>query len=806
MNLFKIAFSNIKKRKSSAITLVAITTIAVLVLALSLTLLIGVGNLYDDKVKKSNTADVTFWHPMNNKAQKFGADTFLDFIKNYNKTKIEYETEYGFIGDIKYQAGKNTKSASVMFLKENENRKMDTYTTIDKLAKKPDNGIILPLMFKLEGYKSNDKFSIQIGSKTYEFKIYGFFEDLQYGNVMTNMKRAYITSDSIFSEMFDDLRFEPRVFVALNFENFSSDYDVFGDELRKRLDQATGLYGDEIWFSISGINNESVRSNVTMFPTVVAYVLILVSAIVILVALIIARFTIINNIEEDVKTLGALKSIGFTTKQIKLAMVLQFLIIAILGAVFGAALTIALDGVVGNIVSSTAGLLWSGSAMTVPIIIAVLAVIGVVTLTAYLMARRSKKVTPINALRQGLSNHTFKKNAVPLEKSKMPLSLNIAAKNLRNNLKNNITAFIMVCMFGFITVLSFTLYHNFITDKNAFKQITGTEVNAIEVSAAFDDLEEDWMEKIEKQPNVRKTLKYSTYTVLADGIPYNNAIVWDDFGKKEANALIKGSYPKFANQIAIPLSLKNMIKKVVKKDVDVGNWITLKTQGFGGELDGVPQEYQITGITNVSGFSGCDLTKEGFLRLNDGEDIEFYKMYVYLEDNSKEAADKFKSWLADEFGSREILVQSESERLDGILEVIETPLKLAIYMIVIIEIFVVCLIFFLMVNTIIRRRKKDAGIMKALGFTSRQLILQTFLSFLPVILAGVLFGAIAGVLLVNPLLGVLLANSVAKAAFTIPPTIVTISAIALTVVCVLTVCLVSFKFKRIVPQKLIVDG
>jgi len=109
-------------------------------------------------------------------------------------------------------------------------------------------------------------------------------------------------------------------------------------------------------------------------------------------------------------------------------------------------------------------------------------------------------------------------------------------------------------------------------------------------------------------------------------------------------------------------------------------------------------------------------------------------------------------------------------------------------------------------NTLLRRRKKDFGIQKALGFTTGQIILQTLLSLLPVILVGTGLGILAGVLLTNPLLGIMFAGlGIAKPLFVISPLLTALSAVGLVAISVLTVYLLSLKTRNISPQKLIVE-
>ncbi|WP_019244012.1 MULTISPECIES: FtsX-like permease family protein [Bacillus] len=59
-------------------------------------------------------------------------------------------------------------------------------------------------------------------------------------------------------------------------------------------------------------------------------------------------------------------------------------------------------------------------------------------------------------------------------------------------------------------------------------------------------------------------------------------------------------------------------------------------------------------------------------------------------------------------------------------------------LVVIMTVLAVSLILYLIIKTMIIKHKRELGILKALGYTTFQLITQITLSFLPVVIVGVL--------------------------------------------------------------------
>lgn len=772
MKLFKVAFSNIRKRKSSAITLLAITAIAVLMLSISLSLILGLGNFYNAKATELNMPHAGFFIANDN-----WDDGMLSFAENYDGIK-EVELNDIYMGNVKCSVGDKTIKARMVFGNDDDKRTMDIVKPIDKLAVKPENSILFALSFKYDGVKSGDAFTINSGSKTYNFIVYGFFEDIQLGNAMSTLVPAYVSS-GIFEEISEDNNLSPYKRFSVMLKNSSDTYGFLSEFLEAYPLESNSFYNT----AADG------QFRVTMFPFIMSMVLILVSIVVIIIALIIARFSIINNIEEDIKTLGALKSLGFTSKQIILSMTLQFLMITLAGVIAGVLIALGLSGTIGNIISSTSGLLWSGASMLLPTILAVLFVVGIVVLITYLMAGKSKKITPINALRAGLNNHTFIKNTVPLEKTKMPVNVSMAAKQFLGNLKNNIAVFIVVILFAFMTILTSTLYYNFVVDTTAFNQMAGIELVEVLVSANTEEFAAEHFDEIASKPGIRKTARLDDITLTYENIAIR-CFVWEDISQMETINVISGKVPKEENEIAIPVGTANGLGK------QIGDRINLK-------YEGAAYNYLITGFTQGVNNNSL-MTEQGFSNLK--QDVVLKWLFIYLDSSEPQFIEDFMNALIDDYG-RNIYIENSIENMSNVLSSIENPIALASYLIVAVTVFIICFVLFLMANTLISRRKKDSGIMKALGFTSGQLRLQMLLSFLPSILGGILIGAILGITLTNPLLGIMFGGlGVAKATFTIPVILTLVAEILLGGVCLATISLVSFKLKNIAPQKLIVEG
>lgn len=83
-------------------------------------------------------------------------------------------------------------------------------------------------------------------------------------------------------------------------------------------------------------------------------------------------------------------------------------------------------------------------------------------------------------------------------------------------------------------------------------------------------------------------------------------------------------------------------------------------------------------------------------------------------------------------------------------------------MVLSITVIVVVLILYLVIKTIIIKRKQEFGVMKAIGYSTIQLQNQISISFLPIIIIGVVMGGLLGYFFTNPMLSILLSSAGVK--------------------------------------------
>ncbi|XCP83448.1 FtsX-like permease family protein [Roseburia hominis] len=104
----------------------------------------------------------------------------------------------------------------------------------------------------------------------------------------------------------------------------------------------------------------------------------------------------------------------------------------------------------------------------------------------------------------------------------------------------------------------------------------------------------------------------------------------------------------------------------------------------------------------------------------------------------------------------------------------------------------------------LNNKNRDYGIMKALGFTTGQLILQTALSFMPTTILAIVVGLIVCSQIINPLTALFLSGiGIVKCTFTVPIGFTIAAGIGLVLFTFVVACLLSLKIRKIAPRALL---
>ena len=140
------------------------------------------------------------------------------------------------------------------------------------------------------------------------------------------------------------------------------------------------------------------------------------------------------------------------------------------------------------------------------------------------------------------------------------------------------------------------------------------------------------------------------------------------------------------------------------------------------------------------------------------------------------------------------------------MESISMAMKMICIVFVAITIIVVFLVVMLLIKSKVIREWKHYGLYKAIGFTTKQLILQTVMSNLPIMFLGAAVGGILSIFAMNPICSVCLSIcGIKKSELTVWPFGILITIVGITLLALLVAVMYSYKVRKVEPVKMLAE-
>ena len=254
--------------------------------------------------------------------------------------------------------------------------------------------------------------------------------------------------------------------------------------------------------------------------------------------------------------------------------------------------------------------------------------------------------------------------------------------------------------------------------------------------------------------------------------------------------MIEGRFPEFDNEIAVAA------KYAGEQGCKIGDEIRMNL----GEQE---ETYIISGLTQISNNLGkdCLLTKKGYERMGDLSALSYF---INLTESTD--TEDFNKEVSRRMGSKVIQTRNISEIIYGISAVYVSLLTVIVAAVLLISLLITVFVMYLLVRAMLSSKKREYGILKSLGFTTAQLMVQTALSFMPAVIISSIAGLIINSFLINPLMAVFLREiGIVTCTFRIPVGFIAAAGAGLVVFAFGAACLMSLRIKKIVPRSLLVN-
>jgi putative ABC transport system permease protein len=791
--ILMLARGNIRKTKGQTAILAILFFVSSVMLIVGLSVSLNFGNFFDSLADELKTSDAYFIIP---------ESAYNDEVEQYLTDETDFfQTNSGIFTDATIDWKDDLLYININICNLSEPREISKWKLVgdalDASQELPeaDDSIYLPYRYRVVGgYELGDEFIMEINGLSYEFIVAGYFEVMYMDNMFIGEK--VFIPDERFTELSKAI---PEFRKVLVFANGIENHErIIAD-----LFELTGLNsnlmaGLEAYLGGTDIN--AIKISRTSVSTMMSGMIIVVTAVILLICLLVIRFRVSNSIEEDMPKIGSLQSVGYTSRQIKLSVAMQYTVIALIASLMGIIPAFLLLPTVGDVFAQQNGLLWAPAFDIIINAFSVISLTFIVAIVALIAARKIGKINPVTALRGGITTHSFKKNHVPLEKTRLPLTLALAIKSVLQSRRQSITMFVTVHAVTFTAIIAMVLYYNAAVDLTAFEKVPGIErANAgivfmptvdspFEQNKSMDELREETL----THKDVRKAQFLDMGNTRVDDIDVG-VVVMNDFSGKETVNVYRGIFPRYDNEIAITGGLADLLGKNIGDEVTVGSADNNKSYIITGLAQG-----QESGATYT-----VYLTLDGMRKIQ----LDFKQLFltVYLNPNVDTptfVAEMEKLFV--ESGRANFVVDSDAGFAEGVSSFADI-MSLVGLAILAVAGFVIVLVLYFVISSLIIRKRRDLGIQKAIGYTTVNLMNQINIAFTLPILFGATIGSFCGAVLVNPLMSVGMYPLVVKANFIVNPIWVIATGVVVIVLSYLTGLLITWRIRKISAFALVTE-
>ncbi len=784
-NTLLLIKSNIKKSRRISIAFFLFIMLTVLLYHTGSQLTEGFKRLYQEKIAETNSAD-------------FAATLPYAFYEKYQNEIIDFGQVNEEISEIEVIDAILLKNSNIQdgdgdlinggwtFRNANRTEQLSCLKIAERLDEMPADGIYVPYVCKtFFGFQLGDTLNISFGNKQESFIIAGFTEDVLFGS------RSYLAFD-LPERQFYSLREKAgadaeAAIVLVRAENKAG-------EVSNKFSEFIAEKGNELdFYSNSDIEYaENSRSNNVNIYVVVMNI---ASLIGIIACFVVIGFHMKNTLDKDSKELGALKAIGYTGSWLVMTYVIQFLLLGLLGSVAGVAVSESVMPMIIGSIATDIGFVWNTAFLGQTVIrdiFVILVMIGVITLY---LSRGIIRLRPVEAFQERTGISCCKKSRLTVEKMPLPINLSISLKMIDFERVKSIfisfTIAVIMCVAGFAVIL----YARLVKDDDGLLQIVGAEVYSVNIQTVIPEETREIASGLEK-PEVRKVMtaiEPGSSRLLCEGTVYASLGVYSDYGALENPSVYSGRYPKHENEVAISGNLANALDKNIGDTIKISQIFQETTK---------EEEFLVVGFTQGTYTGGMDiyLTMEG-LRLIEPE-AEWQTIHVYLEAGVD--TEKFCSALEDEFKGRLSYVGSFDQIFYSQFSPIVSSVSAIVFFIIIIMLLIIIIMGYFVTNSILLTRKGAFGIMKALGYSTRQIVVQTVMTFILYIAVGSIIGSIILYCCSNILIVTLFSGmGVHKIVFAFPVIWIVSLILCAELVGAFTAVVSALKIRKIVPCNLI---
>lgn len=550
-----------------------------------------------------------------------------------------------------------------------------------------------------------DTLTLRAGTIEKNFVVKETIKDAAFGNDMVGMIRLVVNQKDL-----DELSGSNETAAFIR-------YDVETDNAEEFVEQLNQLSFNTMTNAVTKDTYKMIYS----FDMLMAALLILIGICLILIALLVLRFTLVFTMEEDYREIGIMKATGFRDFQIKKIYLAKYLTLVTCGSLIGLIMSVPVSRTmiqsvsVNMIMEDSKANLWVNFICTALVIVLVMAF-------CYFCTRKLNKVSAITAIRGGQTGERYKRRAgLRLHsRGKIGVPVFLGMNDMVSHVRRYLVLMITFCISFILITIPLNTLNTMQSEEMALKFALNPEA-----AAYVRKIEAKGEERYEKEDDVQRgmarveeELKEKGYDAQLSAVVFY-FLKFGSQGKKADSNLMtlqivgsendfltydEGSAPKLSNEIAVSKKMSE------KNGWNIGD--TIETSLHDGKhsfiITGLYTDYMQVGESARMN-PAFDLGKEML--------ADYWNIAVHAKTDlsQKELAAELKKDLpAYEWNSAQDVIDRNVGGIQKTLQSMKIPMTILLCA-------VIMLITLLMEKLFIVREKGEIAMLKSVGFSDRSI-------------------------------------------------------------------------------------
>lgn len=616
----------------------------------------------------------------------------------------EVDRTVGGFGTVQFKDGVISSFITLMSFDDARGKAVNRFEIISSDGKP---GVYLSYLFH-SGFCIGDEVAVNVSGHEYHWRIAGFYNALGTGT-STCLDNTCILTDDLYESVSKENFSMYKVSVKAADGVDLSEYRVtVTDKILSEYDSLTFM---------SFMMFDDIYASRYAFATVFQAILVASAAIMVIVMVFAVAISLNNYIGSNIRNYGTWKSMGYRSSDLIKPLVLEFAGIALIFGVVGAALSYLMLIPINNALENQTGIPYSIRFVPVAAIISVTVSVAIVSLATYLSVRKIKRISAMSAIRQEQKREKAGINAVSLEKAGLSVNTALGLKSCFGGISRSLIVFLVVIGVSFLGGFSVFLSQNVLENTDeVMSLICGQTPDSI-VRIGTEE-EAGLIDRLKTDGDVEDHYLYFVWPMLPSEYQPIVAYVIENTDNLNRNVCIAGRLPEHDNEIALNKAY------ALDNGLDINGHMT---------VNGC--EFKVCGLTQGAYCGGydCYILRGGYEKTAELNEVSYY---IDLKDGVD--VDAFNSRLTGELHPTAVI--NQKSYINSLFAMYSMILRVLAVILVMLSLLIIVFVLYVILSILLENKRKEHGILKSLGFVSREIIYQTVISIIPSCLAGTAVG------------------------------------------------------------------